>query len=183
MNVDETLREFTEKYDREFMEFVEDYGDQLGVSYHKMGFKGKNIIRAMDQFKDFLENYANYKIEYKDNEKATPQSVIVERVKKDIDDGLFIEGKILYAEAPHIIGSYIHGLRDIDATHDRCKTKMFEHGIDYDSIGDLTRFTEEFIERLNEETNTLMENFGRGSGYYTTKTLLHPSNKPKEVFL
>ena len=40
MKVEELLIEFTEKYDREFMEYVQENADNIGVSYHKLGFQG-----------------------------------------------------------------------------------------------------------------------------------------------
>lgn len=183
MNISEILTEFTEKYDREFMEFVENHSENIGVSYHKLGFNGYNIIRAIDQFKSFIENYTDYKITHQNDTKATPQDIVVERVKHDIDDGLFVEGKVLYSEAPHIVGSYIHGLQAIEKLEESCKKKMFESGVDHQSIGDLSTFIEQFITKLNTHMDVLMETFGKGSGYYSTKALLHPKKKESEVFL
>lgn len=184
MKVEELLIEFTEKYDREFMEYVQENADNIGVSYHKLGFQGYNVVRAIDQFKSFIENYADYKINHKDDPRATPQDLVVERVNHDIEEGLFIEGKVLYSEAPHIVGSYIHGLQAIEKLEESCKKKMFESGVDYDSIGDLSRFTEQFIEKLHGIMESIMEGFGKGSGYYSTKALLTPPKKKKqEIFL
>jgi len=185
MTVNEILSEFTEKYDREFMEYVEDCASNIGIKYHKIGFDGFDIVRAIDQYKTFIENYSNYKISHINDDKATEQDIIVERVNNDIEEKLFVKDKIQYAKATSIIESYLQGLQDIDSTEESCKKKMFEAGVDHESIGDLTSFTQKFITKLNTIMESTMETFGKGSGYYSNKILLNPNTpkKQEEVFL
>lgn len=165
MQIDSVLQIFSEKYDRGAIQSIENISKDFGLVTQKNTIKGFNIKEGFDDFKDFLTKYSNYKIENMNNDNATPQNMICEKVESNINEELFRESQILYKDIPAFIESYISGIKSLTATTDAIKQTMFESGVDPASIGDVNTFVDTFITRLHESFDPTMDRILWASGY------------------
>jgi hypothetical protein len=185
MKIDSALKVFSEKYDRGAIQSIEDISNDFGLVTQKRTIKGFNIKEGFEDFQDFLSKYAKYKIENMNNPKATSQSLICERVEKNINEELFKENEILYNDLPTFVESYISGVQLLTTKADEIKQSMFESGVDSDSIGDVNNFVDTFIERLDQSFTPAMDRILWASGYNSKMKLSKRTNgvKNKAVFL
>ena len=185
MKIDSALKVFSESYDRDAIQSIQNISEDFGLIIQKSTIKSFNLNEAFDEFQDFLTKYGKYKVENVNNEKATPQAMICERVETNIREELFKESKMLYNEIPAFIESYISGINNLTATMDSVKQKMYESGVDADSIGDVNKFVDGFIERLDESFKPTMDRLLWASGYNSRKALSKSNHKPETaaVFL
>lgn len=184
MKIDSALKEFSEKYDEVAMQYIESVSNEFGLIQQRSTIKGFNINEAFEEFGDFITKYAKYKIENMDNPKATPQSMICQRVDKNIKENIFKESSMLYNKIPSFIETYITGIKKLDNIINESKRLMIESGVDQKSIGDINTFTDTFMETLHESFNPTMNRILTASGYFAKKKLYGNSdNKTKAVFL
>ena len=137
MKIDSALQKFSEKYDRAAIQSIENISKDFGLVTQKRTIKGFNINEGFEDFKDFLTKYSKYKVENMNNPKATPQSMICERVETNTRDEIFKETQMLYNDIPAFVESYLSGVQQLTATADKIKTSMLESGVDVNSIGDV----------------------------------------------
>lgn len=186
MKIDSALKLFSESYDRDAIQSIEDVSKDFGLISNKATIKLFNLKEGFNDFQDFLVKYGQYKVENMDNEKATPQHLICERVETNIKDEIFRESEVLYNDLPAFIEAYISGVQNLIATSDAIKQKMFEAGVDSESIGDVNNFVDAFVTRLNESFSPAMDRILWASGYNSRKKLTKskvPVKKEKAIFL
>lgn len=186
MKIDSALKIFSEKYDRTAIQSIENISKDFGLITQKATIKGFNIKEGFEDIQDFLTKYAKYKIENMSNSNATPQTMICERVETNIKEELFKESQVLYNDIPSFIESYISGINQLIGTADSVKKSMFESGVDSDSIGDVNKFVDSFVEKLHESFDPTMDRFLWASGYNSKMRLSKSkfeARNPKAVFL
>ena len=188
MKLDRELLSFTEKYDKGFMEAVDDLANDFGVGVRKLGFTGFNLVESFDTFSQYLEGYADYKTKHIGNEKATPQDQIRESVALFIKDHIFKEAPVAYTEIPGMLKGYMEGCNKLIATVESVKSRMMESGVDQSDIGDVNTFADQFIDRFHESFDPMMDNLMWASGYRNRRDLINrstrkTSNTPAPVFL
>jgi hypothetical protein len=186
MKIDSALQKFSEKYDRAAIQSIENISKDFGLVSQKETIKGFNIKEGFEDFQDFLTKYAKYKTENMDNPKATPQSMICERVETNTKEEIFKESQMLYNEIPSFVEAYLSGVQHLTATADSVKKSMFESGVDGNSIGDVNGFVDVFMDRLHESFDQTMDRILWASGYNSQVKLSKPKvivEKVKPVFL
>ena len=165
MKIDSALKVFSEKNDRNAIQSIEDISQDFGLVIQKSTIKGFNIKEGFDDFQDFLRKYGDYKIENMYNDASTPQKMICEKVESNINDELFHETDMMYSTLPSFVESYVLGIEEIIKTSDSVKQKMFESGVDHNSIGDINNFVDTFMTRLHESFDPTMDRILWASGY------------------
>lgn len=186
MKIDSALRDFSERYDREAIQSIDNISKDFGLVNQKRTIKGFNIKEGFEDFQDFLSKYAKYKIENVNNPKATPQSMICERVETNIREEIFKETQMLYDELPVFVESYLSGVQQLRDQSDDIKQVMFEADIDPNVIGNVNEFVDVFMDRLHESFHPRMHDILWASGYNGKKRLSKPkaiSEKVTAVFL
>lgn len=187
MKIDSAIREFSERYDRDAIQSIDNISQDPGLVLRKKTIDVFNIKESFDKFQEFISGYANYKIQNMNNESATPQSLICEHTEKFIDKDLFSETETLYSNLPVFVETYITGVQTLLNLSDSLKTSMFEAGVDSDSIGDINNFMDSFMNKLHESFDPTMDRILWASGYHSNKKLARPARgteiKMKPVFL
>lgn len=192
MKIDSAIKEFLEKYDTEAIRSIDELAQDLSLTRQKAKMPAFNLQEGIDTFIEFLEGYANYKIENINNEKASPHEAIVEHTKLFISGKLFKETtetgedeEILIESIPKFVESYIKGIPNVISTIDKLKAAMLESGTDLESIAVINDFADDFMESLHERFDPVMDKILWASGYNSKIALRNAVPKPKEtpVFL
>ena len=185
MKIDNAIKEFTEKYDRAAIESIDNLANDLGLKHAGYTIKLFNLKESFDQFATYLNQYAEYKIQYKNDDKASSQDVIKESTNVFMENELFKPVEMKYEELPGFVYSYIEGVNMLTETIDTVKSNMKDADIELEAVGDVNDFADNFMTRLYESFDTAMNKILWASGYNSNKKLMNPSkpltNKP--VFL
>jgi len=184
MKIHSALKEFAETYDRTAIQSIEDISRDIALANNKTKIKVFTIKEGFDVFSEFLNGYANYKIELIGKEDKKPQSLIVDHTKSYIKEQLFNECDILYGDLPLFIEGYVNGVKSLTGVVDDVTKKMMEAGVDEESVSSINEFMDTFIDRLHESFNPTMNHILWASGYNSRTALRKKEIKElKPVFL
>lgn len=171
MKIDKSLKEFTERYNKEMLESVDAMSKELGYRVNNYKMVATNINESVGDFKTFLEGYADYKIkELKEGTQLT-QEKIMEQTKDFIDQTLFKEAAVPYPELPNFIRSYTEGIKTIIDTTNNVKRLMTEAGVDATYVGDVNTMVDQFSEKMDNQFHAVMEKVLWASGYNSRQRL------------
>lgn len=181
MRIDSAIKVFSEKYDHEAIEAIEEISQERGLVLTGATMEAFNINESFNKFSQYIKEYAEYKVKNKDNNKASPQEAIRESVDNFINTQLIQESTIKYSELPEFVKGYINGVNTLTESVNEAKRIMLEGDVDTEAIGDVNDFSDKFMEKLHESFDPAMDNILLASGY-TTRKRLHRTrqNKPKQ---
>lgn len=179
MIVDNAIKEFTEKYDREAIASIDELAGEIGLKKAGFTIKTFNIKESFNQFSKYLEQYGEYKAKYKDDPKASPREVIYESTKTFMDNDLFLLAEMKYEELPDFVSGYIEGCNALIETVETVKSSMRNNEIDMESVGDVSEFADMFMEKMNERFHESMDRILWASGYKSKQRLSKHNNTPK----
>lgn len=177
MKLDSAIRSFSERYDRDALASIDRISKDHALVAQRHTLKGFKITESFDQFCEYLQGYASYKIENANNEKASNQEVICESVSRFIDTQLFESCEILYPDLPKFVTAYANGVQKLTETVDQVKEKLIDAGFD-EAAGDVNGFADEFMTHLDEAFHPTMDRFLWASGYNSYRALHTPKKKP-----
>lgn len=184
MIIDSAIQVFSEKYDREAIQSIEEISKERGLVLNRATIKAFNMNESFNTFSQYLKEYANYKVENQNNEKASPQDVIRESVDKFIKSQLFKESDILYSDLPDFVMGYVEGIQTLSEAVDEAKRTLSYADIDPEAIGDVNEFADRFMDALHESFDPTMDKILLASGYTSKKKLRSFKEKRKQpVFL
>lgn len=173
MKIDLAIKEFLEKYDKAAISSIDKISKDIGLKHHKLSLPLFNIKECFDTFSSCLDVYSNYKIENANNDKAVQHNLIQEKVNSIIDTNLFKEENVLYQDLPLFVESYINGINSLLEKIEFIKSNMMDADIQYEYIGDINEFTDNFMEKMNKSFHESMDKILTASGYKTNKSLMN----------
>ena len=174
MNANSILSAFTEKYDHEAIDSLEELSHDFGMNANGIKIKAFNISESFSTFNAYIKGYKDYKIKNINNPKASSQEVIRESVDKVIDSQLIKECDIYYSEIPKFVKSYIDGINMLSETADNIRDELILNDITGESVSDIDTFMDRFVNKLTESFDPVMDRFLWASGYNA-----HQRLKPK----
>ena len=177
MKIDRALQAFTEQYDRDAIQSIEDLSSEVGLREHRTTMPLFNLKEAFDKFTEYLEGYGEYKVTNQDNPQCSPQSVIRNNVTSFIDGHIFEDAEVRYTDLSNFVQQYLEGVTALLETVDGVKQKMLDADVELESVGDVNDFTDHFIGRLQERFDPAMDRILWASGYNARQRLAHPSKK------
>jgi hypothetical protein len=185
MIIDKALQTFKETYDREAIESIVQLSEDR--SLYKSSFKGFNIQEAVNKFITYLNGYAEYRIENVDKTEVMDNNTITEHTKsfiknKSNDNILFEEAVIPFNDSTKFIQEYFECIGLLIESVNKNQTILMESIDDSESSGCILKFTEMFLEDVNERIHPIMEYLLQSSGYYSRKRLRAPSVKKEQNF-
>lgn len=184
MIIEKAIREFTEKYNDEMIMSIDKLSKELGYKENGFTMNAVDIKESTDQFKTFIEGYADYQKKNIDNDKAESLEAIKEQTNKFIDKKLFNETKVPYPELPAFVESYINSINDMQAAMENVKYDMMVTGVNQDAIGLVNEFVDIFTEKMQGRFYPIMENVLWASGYKANERLSKDYNRTKApIFL
>lgn len=185
MKIDNAIKEFSEKYDREAMKSIEDLAGSFTYTIKPHYIKAFDLKESFDGFVGCISKYGLYKIQNVGNEYASPQAAIVESVNKFMDSQFFKESDLKYEDFPTFVKSYVEGITNtIDAVN-KVKSDMVDADIDLEYVGEVNTFCDKFMTVMQEKFDNTMDLILRTTGYTTRKNLaaIRPTVEEKHVFL
>lgn len=185
MKIDSAIQLFSERYDREAIQSIEEISQERGLVLNGATIKAFNINESFDKFSQYIKEYAEYKVKNKDNSKASPQEAIRESASRFIDSYLIQESDVRYSELPEFVKSYATGVETLTEAINESKDMMLENDVDLEAIGDINDFADRFMEKLHESFDPTMDKILLASGYTSKKRLYGQKKKPekKPLFL
>lgn len=178
MILDNAIKIFTERIDREAISSIEEVSNELGLKVAGFTIKTFNINESFNKFATYLEQYGEYKATYKDNPKASPREVIHESTKTFMENDLFKIEEIKYDELPNFVSSYVEGCNHLLETVSKVQSSMRDCEIDMESIGDVCTFADMFMEKMDQMFYESMDKILWASGYNSKKAL---AKKPEVI--
>lgn len=180
MRIDSAIKLFSEKYDREAIQSIEDISQERGLVLREATIKAFNIHESFDKFSQYLKEYASYKVENCSNVKASPQEVIKESVSSFIGSEVFTECDVKYADLPKFVMDYVAGVSTLSEAVDIAKRIMTEADVDVEAVSDVNEFADRFMDTLHESFDPVMERVLLASGYTNKKKRSTPRVQPKK---
>lgn len=183
MRIDIAKKEFFENYNEEAMQSIDNISKEYGLVINEKTIHLFNIEDAFNTFNQYLEGYCDYVIKNQNNENSSSRETICESAKKFINEGVFNESDVLYKDTPDFVKSYIEGIDKTSENIDKLKERMFESGVDNDMIGDISTFSDLFMESMNKYFTESMNKLLTASGYKYKHREDKKTPKPKVEFL
>lgn len=185
MRIDSAVKLFSERYDREAVESIDDLSRERGLVLNDCTIPAFNLNESFTKFSQYLKEYAEYKVKNINNEKASSQEAIQESVAMFIDTQLFREEAVKYADLPKFVVSYVDGIHHLTEAVEESKRVMTEANIDPEAIGDVNDFTDRFMDKLHESFDPAMDKILRASGYTSRKNLreIRQNKRQEPMFL
>lgn len=181
MKIDTAIRDFTEKYDRDAIQSIEDISHDLALNNMRASIKAFNMKECFDAFDNHLKGYTAYhqqKQNLNESEQFTNDHIRT-RTKAMIDgNGMFKESDLRYSDMPAFVSTYVEGVRSLLKTVDESKSTLLENGVDNDAIADINLFTDMFMEKMNGMFESTMDKMLWASGYMDKKILLDGAHRP-----
>lgn len=185
MRIDSAVQVFSEKYDREAIESIDEISRERGLVLNSCTIPAFNLNESFNKFSQYLKEYAEYKAKNLNNEKASSQEAIQESVSMFIETQLFHEEDVKYSDLPTFVMSYVEGVNTLTSAVEEAKRVMMESDVDASAIGDINDFTDKFMDKLHESFDPTMDNILRASGYTSRKNLkaLMQNKRKQPMFL
>lgn len=185
MIIDNAIKTFFEKYDREAIQSIENISKEYGLNINGNTIKTFNLGESFNIFNQYMDGYANYKIENVNNLEASKQETIKESVQKFVDTQIFKESETKYSDLPTFVMEYVNGINSLQEMVDNTKRLMTDSEVKAEDIGDINEFTDMFINKLHEHFNPVMESILWASGYNGKQKLIkgNTSKPTAPVFL
>lgn len=164
MLVDTAIRNFTEKYNAEAMQSIDNISKEFGLNIHNYTIKVFNINEAFESFNSFLRGYCQYRISYNESTEASS----VETVQNDLGNNLskfFEDRDIRYRELPKFVSSYVEGVDSLIKTVNQVKSDLMENDIGYEYVAAVNELTDTFFAKLQESFDSSMDRILWASGY------------------
>lgn len=185
MRIDSAVKVFSERYDREAVESIDELSRERGLVLNECKIPAFNLGESFSKFSQYIKEYAEYKVKNINNKKASSQESIQESVSMFIDTQLFREEAVKYADLPKFVVSYIDGVNALTEAVEESKRVMLEANVDPEAIGDVNDFTDKFMDKLHESFDPTMDKILRASGYTSRKNLndIRQNRRQKPMFL
>lgn len=185
MKIDSAIKDFSEKYDRDAIQSIDNISKDYALKISESTIKVFNLVESFDIFSKYLKGYSTYKLENVNNPESSSQDTIKESVKKFIDTKIFTETEIKYSALPSFIKGYFEGVNLLIETVDNIKRNMIDCDVDSEDIGDINEFVDMFMDKFNESFYPTMDRILWASGYNSKKKLYDRETKsiPAPVFL
>jgi hypothetical protein len=185
MKIDNALREFTETYDRNAIESIQNISEDFGLTIHRKSMKLFNIKESFDKFSQYIKSYANYVVENVNNPEISSRESISYSVNKFINEQLFKESDVLYSDLPSFIESYVNGINELNSAIAEAKNIITESDeADLTFAGDINDYADAFMTRLDESFTPAMNDILWASGYNAKQRFAGKMNgNSKPVFL
>ena len=186
MKIDSALKEFTEKYNQAMFEAVDDLSKNFGYNANGYKFICVNITESTEMFKKYLEGFCDYKIKATGEQPTREQ--ILAKTNEFIESNLFKDVAIPYKKLPEFIESYVTSIKEITETTDNIKSQLTEAGVDPEDIGEVNKYVDSFVEKMQESFYPVMDKIIWASGYNTRQRLSatymkENKNNSKPIFI
>ena len=177
MSIHTVIREFTEKYDANAMTSIDKLPSRIGLNASMIPFKVFNLKETCEAFSNYLKGYCDYMKLNKDNDKKTSREAIKASMESLITDpDLFKECTIKYNTIPEFVKDYLVSVQSLVETVDSIKEDMELGGVGLEYVGDVNEYADQFISKLNEKFDPIMDNILWASGYNGSKRKPTPIN-------
>lgn len=185
MLIDNAIKEFTEKYDREAIASIDKISKNIGLVQNNHTLKLFNLKESIDQFASFIKGYGEYRKVYKESAEISS----METIRNDFNRALpkfFEQRDIRYNELPDFVHAYIKGVNTLLETVDTVKADMMENDIELEYVAAVNDFVDGYFGKLQESFNDAMDRILWASGYNAHQRLVKRGNKSvstRPVFL
>lgn len=185
MKIDNLLKEFTETYDRDSLESIDNISNDFSLKVSNSKINLVNLNESFDKFKKYLRGYSEYKINKSNEAKQVTRDEIYESMNNFVDTLFKTEEAIPYNEVSNYIKSYIENVNDLIKETETIKTHMEDSNVDLSEVGDVNDFVDVFVDHLQEAFSPSMDKILWASGYNAKQRLSKDYKKPKQniVFL
>ena len=187
MKLDKAINEFMEKYDENAINSIDELSSNIGLRENRISIKLFNLKESFDNFNKYLTQYADYKIKNINNSNASSRENIKVATERFMDNMICKESEIPYGEISEFVKSYLTGVNTLLKTVDNIKDLMESNGVDYESIGDVNDYCDNFIDKINESFEPAMHRILWASGYNGRHNSAEPiykiNNKKKVEFI
>lgn len=177
MKIDNCIKNFLEKYDREAMSSIDDLSNTFGLVINKRTMPLFNIVEAFNAFNDCLVVYGKYQTETAADKKLAHDDT-VKNTLKFIEEKVFDNKDVLYKDLPSFVASYTEGVKKILNTIEEVKGSINESGIDPEYSADINTFSDKFIEIMDKKFTESMDKILMASGYTNRKRMYMVAKKP-----
>ena len=189
MKTDSAVKEFTEKYNREMLESIDELSNRRGYKENKLTMPVVNLTEATHKFDIFMRGYADYKKKHIDGDSLSNDQIFENTNTFINDPGMFTEDAIMITNLPGYIKTYFESVNTIGSMADEIKNDMTESGVDLESVGAVNGFVDSFMERMQGKFYPVMDQILWASGYNARQRLSKAgtstaaTNNSKPVFI
>ena len=181
MKLDKAIKNFTEKYDRTAMQYIEKVSSEFGLVYNKQSIPAFNMSEAFNKFEEYIEGYSDYKIRLMSDDtlKNLPYEEITETTKKWCES-VFKDSELAYNDIPTFIESYINGVNSLIGVIESNKKQLMEEDVNSKDIGAINEYADIFMDALDSKFESVMDKILMASGYTSTQRLNGKVEAPKK---
>jgi len=181
MKLDKAIKNFTEKYDRTAMQYIEKVSSEFGLVYNKQSIPAFNMSEAFNKFEEYVEGYGDYKIRLLSDVtlKDIPSEEITETTKKWCES-VFKDSELVYNDIPAFIESYVNGVNSLITVIESNKQQLMEEGVSPKDIGAINEYADIFMDTLDSKFESVMDKILMASGYTSTQRLNGKVEAPKK---
>lgn len=191
MKTDTAFKEFLEKYDNNAIMSIDVLSNNFARNAQFKKISLYNMKECFESFCDFLNGYAQYKVENINNPEASPQDAIQKSTQSFIESDILKSVDVPYRDIPDFVTGYIDGVKKLTETVETSKQMMIEANVDQDAIGDVNTFADKFMDRISESFDEGMNRLLWASGYKSNQILIERkgvapksnNEEPDPVFL
>lgn len=180
MKIDNLIKQFTETYDRDSIESIDNISNDFSLNATNSKITITNINESFDKFKKYLRGYSEYKINESKETKKVTRDEIYESMNNFVDTLFKTEEAIPYKEVSGYVKSYIDNINDLIKETETIKTHMEDSNVDLSEVGDVNDFVDVFVDHLQEAFTPSMDKILWASGYYTKQRLSKDYKKPEQ---
>lgn len=156
------LKHFKESYDSKAIYSIKSLNDDIKLQKTN-GFKAFDMNKSVNDFKEYIEGFIQYKIENKEN--GLDNNVILERTNIFIETAIIEDKQFKFNESINFINNYLNKLNELNQFIESKIEYMNENDLSQDNIGILMKSFDKFLDKFEESMDNTMTELLHCSGY------------------
>lgn len=179
MLIDDAVKTFLEKYDREAIVSISELSNDRGLKLHDYKIDLFDLNESFNWFDKMLEQWGVYQVRcLTEKTNTTPEKV--QNDLNDLMDKQLIKSKdIKVQDFASFVESYLVGLKKLSSKIGEVKHTLLLNKVANENVGTLDEFADRFLEKVQTEFDKSMDRLLWASGY-NAKKKLHSSKKIEE---
>lgn len=179
MLIDDAVKTFLEKYDREAIVSISELSNDRGLKLHEYKIDLFDIEESFNWFNKMLDQWTVYQVRLLTEKTNTTTEKVQSDLNALMDKELIKPKDIKVEDFSNFVESYLTGLKQISSKITDVKENLLSYKVEPKNIGTLDSFADKFLEKVQTEFDKSMDRLLWASGY-NSKKKLHSTKKMEE---
>ena len=181
MLIDDAVKTFLEKYDREAIVSITELSNERGLKLHGYKMDLFDLKESFNWFEKMLDQWTVYQVRALTEKTNTTPEKVQSDLTELMEQELIKPKDIKVQDFASFVESYLTGLKKISNKITDVKENLLSYKVAPQNIGTLDTFADKFLESVQKEFDKSMDRLLWASGYNAKKKLSSKKIEEKQI--